>query len=63
MDEIAGCEIEQNWPRYSDEEHAIWRFLFERQQRLLAGAPAANTSTGCAASGSRAATAFPISAG
>src|SRR6185503_14513271 len=25
------------WSRYSDEEHAIWRFLFERQQRLLDG--------------------------
>jgi phenylalanine-4-hydroxylase len=37
MDEISGYEIEQNWSRYSDEEHAIWRFLFERQQRLLVG--------------------------
>jgi len=36
MDGMLGCEIEQNWSRYSDEEHAIWRFLFERQQRLLA---------------------------
>src|SRR3954447_5322608 len=32
-----GWEIEQGWLRYSDEEHAIWRFLFERQQALLAG--------------------------
>src|SRR6516164_1947062 len=28
---------EQNWRAYSDEEHAIWRLLFERQQRLLVG--------------------------
>ncbi len=28
--------IEQNWRAYSEEEHAIWRLLFERQQRLLA---------------------------
>ena len=25
--------IEQNWQDYSEEEHAIWRLLFERQQR------------------------------
>ena len=37
MDNRAGYEIEQDWPRYSGEEHAIWRFLFERQQRLLVG--------------------------
>jgi len=29
--------IEQNWTGYSAEEHAIWRLLFERQQRLLEG--------------------------
>ena len=29
--------IEQNWERYSAEEHAIWRLLFERQQKLLVG--------------------------
>ena len=29
--------IEQNWQDYSEEEHAIWRLLFERQQRLLVG--------------------------
>jgi phenylalanine-4-hydroxylase len=28
--------IEQDWQGYSEEEHAIWRMLFERQQRLLA---------------------------
>ena len=27
--------IAQNWNDYSKEEHAIWRLLFERQQRLL----------------------------
>ena len=31
------CTIEQNWQAYSEEEHAIWRLLFERQQRLLVG--------------------------
>ena len=29
--------IEQNWQDYAEEEHAIWRLLFERQQRLLVG--------------------------
>jgi phenylalanine-4-hydroxylase len=29
--------IEQNWKQYTEEEHAIWRLLFERQQRLLVG--------------------------
>ena len=29
--------IEQNWQAYSEEEHAIWRLLFGRQQRLLVG--------------------------
>lgn len=29
--------IEQNWADYSDDQHAIWRLLFERQQRLLIG--------------------------
>ena len=29
--------IEQNWEDYSEEQHAIWRLLFERQQRLLLG--------------------------
>ena len=31
------CVFEQNWQKYRREEHAVWRFLFERQQRLLAG--------------------------
>jgi phenylalanine-4-hydroxylase len=29
--------IAQDWQSYSEEEHAIWRFLFERQQKLLEG--------------------------
>jgi phenylalanine-4-hydroxylase len=29
--------VEQNWHEYTEEAHAIWRLLFERQQRLLAG--------------------------
>jgi phenylalanine-4-hydroxylase len=29
--------IEQNWSRYSDEEHAVWRLLFDRQEALLVG--------------------------
>ena len=29
--------IEQNWEGYSEEEHAVWRLLFERQQKLLVG--------------------------
>jgi phenylalanine-4-hydroxylase len=33
----ADFTIAQNWAAYSGEEHAIWRLLFERQQRLLVG--------------------------
>jgi phenylalanine-4-hydroxylase len=33
----ADFAIEQNWDEYTEEQHAIWRFLFERQQRLLVG--------------------------
>jgi len=29
--------VEQNWSAYTEEEHAIWRLLFERQQKLLKG--------------------------
>jgi len=29
--------IDQNWSSYSDEEHAIWRLLFERQHGILIG--------------------------
>ncbi len=37
MGEVRDYLIEQNWGGYNAEEHAIWRLLFERQQRLLAG--------------------------
>jgi phenylalanine-4-hydroxylase len=33
----SGFAIEQDWRGYSAEEHAIWRLLFERQQKLLRG--------------------------
>jgi phenylalanine-4-hydroxylase len=33
----ADWTIEQGWERYSAEEHAIWKTLFERQSRLLPG--------------------------
>jgi phenylalanine-4-hydroxylase len=29
--------IEQDWQAYTEDQHAIWRLLFERQQRLLVG--------------------------
>ena len=32
---LADHTIEQKWDAYSDEEHAVWRLLFERQQKLL----------------------------
>jgi phenylalanine-4-hydroxylase len=31
----ADLSIAQNWQAYTEEEHAIWRLLFERQERLL----------------------------
>src|SRR5246127_4064412 len=33
----ADFTTDQNWHGYSEEDHAIWRLLFERQQRLLKG--------------------------
>lgn len=36
-DLLAQHTIEQGWPGYTEDEHAIWRFLFERQQRVLRG--------------------------
>ena len=36
-DTAADFTIEQNWRGYSEAEHAIWRLLFERQQKLLVG--------------------------
>ena len=32
---LADHTIEQNWDAYTEDEHAIWRLLFERQQKLL----------------------------
>jgi phenylalanine-4-hydroxylase len=29
--------IDQNWPAYTESQHAIWRHLFERQHRILIG--------------------------
>lgn len=37
MDDAKNFRIDQNWAGYGAEEHAIWRLLFERQQRLLIG--------------------------
>src|SRR5579862_4195290 len=37
MDGPSDGVIEQNWSDYSADEHAIWRLLFDRQQRLLVG--------------------------
>ena len=36
-DILAQHTIGQNWSGYTEDEHAIWRYLLERQQRLLAG--------------------------
>src|SRR5580765_5822332 len=37
MGDIRDYTIAQDWAGYSADEHAIWRLLFERQQRLLVG--------------------------
>jgi phenylalanine-4-hydroxylase len=34
---VSDFAIEQNWQGYSEKEHAVWRLLFERQQKLLIG--------------------------
>lgn len=31
------CIVDQGWQNYTNEEHDIWRVLFERQQKALAG--------------------------
>ena len=33
----ADFTIEQDWQGYGEEQHAVWRLLFERQQKLLVG--------------------------
>jgi phenylalanine-4-hydroxylase len=35
--ERADWTIDQGWNRYTPEEHAVWRTLFERQSKLLPG--------------------------
>ena len=35
--ERADWTIDQDWSRYSADEHAVWKTLFERQSRLLPG--------------------------
>ena len=35
--ERADWTIDQGWSRYSAEDHAVWKTLFERQSRLLPG--------------------------
>jgi phenylalanine-4-hydroxylase len=37
MDARPDFTIDQDWHGYTEEQHAIWRLLFERQQRLLEG--------------------------
>lgn len=34
---VEDCIVDQGWERYTAEEHAIWRTLFERQQQTLKG--------------------------
>jgi phenylalanine-4-hydroxylase len=34
---VEDCIVDQDWERYSAEDHAIWRALFERQQQTLKG--------------------------
>jgi phenylalanine-4-hydroxylase len=34
---VEDCIIDQRWERYTSDDHAIWRVLFERQQRTLKG--------------------------
>jgi phenylalanine-4-hydroxylase len=38
--------IDQQWSRYSEEEHAIWRALFDRQARILVGRASDEFMTG-----------------
>ena len=33
----ADWTIDQGWAQYTEEEHAVWKTLFERQSRLLPG--------------------------
>ena len=42
---VEDCIIDQGWERYSAEDHATWRVLFERQQQTLKGHVARNIWT------------------
>ncbi|MBC6403403.1 MAG: phenylalanine 4-monooxygenase [Hyphomonadaceae bacterium] len=33
----ADFSIEQRWDQYTDDEHAVWKFLYERQVKVLKG--------------------------
>jgi phenylalanine-4-hydroxylase len=35
--DAANCAVDQNWAAYTDEDHAVWGMLFERQLRTLDG--------------------------
>ncbi|RZS85846.1 phenylalanine 4-monooxygenase [Pigmentiphaga kullae] len=35
--ERADWTVDQGWDHYTQEEHAVWKFLFERQSRLVPG--------------------------
>ena len=48
---VDDCIIDQKWDRYSKEDHAIWRTLFERQQKTLKGHVAQEYLDGLAALG------------
>ncbi len=37
MQPAADWTIDQAWTRYTPDEHAVWRHLYDRQSRLLAG--------------------------
>jgi phenylalanine-4-hydroxylase len=43
--------IEQDWAGYGEEQHAVWRLLFERQERLLSGRACPGYLDGLAALG------------
>jgi phenylalanine-4-hydroxylase len=34
---LEDCVLDQHWERYTSEDHAIWRILFDRQQETLKG--------------------------
>src|SRR4026207_1416495 len=48
---LEDCVIDQKWENYSAEDHAIWRTLFERQQKTLKGHVAQEYLDGLAALG------------